>query len=149
MRLFILLFCITLLSACKVFQTPSYKDFKNFKISKIGLKESDITVDLIYHNHNRYGFDINKSDLDVYIDGVYVGKSITDSSIHVDKRSDFTIPITLKTDMKNIFTNIWNSMTHKTVLFQAKGTINAGVKGINKTFDIDYEGRHEIKLLNF
>jgi LEA14-like dessication related protein len=148
MRLLLLLIFITPLSSCKIFETPTYKDFRNFKISKFGLKESEISMDLVYHNPNSYGFDIKKSDLDIYIDGLYVGKSISDSLIHVDKKADFVIPIILKTDMKNIFKNVWNTISHKTVLFQAKGTIEAGYKKITKPFKVDYEGRHELSLFD-
>jgi len=148
MRLLLFVFFVALLSSCKIYETPTYKDFRNLKISKLGLRESILSMDLVYYNPNMYGFDIKKTDLDIYIDGLYVGKTISDSLIHVDKKSEFTIPILLKTDMKNIFKNVWNTLSHKTVLIQAKGTIDAGYKKITKPFKIDYEGRHEINLFD-
>jgi len=148
MRLMVLFLLVTLLSSCKVFKVPEYKDFRNLKISRIGLKESTMTMELVYHNPNKFAFDIKKSDLDIYVDGLYLGKSVSDSLIHVDKKSDFILPVSLRTDMKNIIKNAWNMLSHKSVLVQAKGTVNAGTIGFFKTFNVDYEGRHELSLMD-
>jgi len=148
MRLLAPILLVTLLSSCKVFKVPEYKDFRNLKISGIGLKEFTLTMEMVYHNPNKFGFEIKKSDLDIYVDGLYLGKSFTDTLIHVDKKSDFIIPISLKADMKNIVKNAWNMLSHKSVLVQAKGTVNAGAIGLFKTFNIDYEGRHELSLMD-
>lgn len=148
MRFLAPIFLVTLLSSCKVFKAPEYKDFRNLKISRIGVKESTITMELIYHNPNNFAFDIKKSDLDIYVDGLYLGKSVSDSLIHVDKKSDFVLPVSLRTDMKNIIKNAWNMLSHKSVLVQAKGTINAGAIGLFKTFKVDYSGRHELSLMD-
>lgn len=140
--------CMLLLPSCKLFLTPDYKDFRNLKISKWGIKESTVSMDLVYYNPNNYGFQIKKSETDVYVDGIYLGKAISDSLIKVDKKSEFIIPILLKTDMKNVFKNAWNALTHKTVLVQVKGTMTAGVAGVFKPFKVNYEGRHEPDLFD-
>lgn len=103
-------------------------------------------MDLVYYNPNKIGFQVKRTEADVYIDGVYLGKAISDTLIHVAKKSDFVIPMKIKTDMKNVMKNAWSAMTSKTVLVKAKGTIKAGVAGIFKTIPLDYEGRHEVSL---
>jgi len=148
MRLLIFISLLFLLPSCKIFTTPEYRDFRNFKVSKLGLKESTLTMELLYYNPNKIGFEIQKSDIDIYIDGLYLGKSTSDSLIKVDKLSEFTIPISLNTDMKNVFKNAWNLLVHKSVLVKAKGTVNAGAIGLFKSFEVDYEGRHELTLLD-
>jgi LEA14-like dessication related protein len=140
------LFPILLLFSCNSFKVPEYKEFKNFNVDKMGFAESTVTMDLVYYNPNKIGFQVKRTEADVYIDGVYLGKAISDTLIHVAKKSDFVIPMKIKTDMKNVMKNAWSAMTSKTVLVKAKGTIKAGVAGIFKTIPLDYEGRHEVSL---
>jgi LEA14-like dessication related protein len=135
-----------LLTSCKVFKVPDYKEFKHFKIEKWGLTESTVAVDLVYHNPNAYGFKIKQSSSDVYIENVYLGKAVTDSTIIVAKKSDFVIPIRVQADMKNLLKNAWMTLTRKSVLLKVNGTITAGMGRIYRSFPYSYEGRHEVTL---
>jgi LEA14-like dessication related protein len=137
---------LLLLLSCNAFKMPEYKDFKNFKIEKWGMAESTVTMDLVYYNPNKIGFQVKKTEADVYVDGVYLGKAISDTLIKVAKRSDFIIPLKIKADMKNVFKNAWSALSNKTVLIKANGTISAGVAGVFKSIPMNYEGRHEMGL---
>jgi LEA14-like dessication related protein len=141
----LLLISITTLS-CNTFKIPEYKEFRNLSFEKAGFSESTIKMELVYNNPNRFGFQVRKTECDVYVDDVYLGRAISDTLIKVDKKSDFAIPIYIKTDMKNLFKNAWIALTNKTVLVRATGTITAGVAGIYKTIPLSYEGRHEASL---
>jgi len=103
-------------------------------------------MDLVYHNPNKIGFQVKRTESDIYVDGVYLGHAVSDTIIKVDKKSDFIIPIQVQTDMKNLYKNAWSALTNKSVLVKAKGTITAGVAGVFKTIPLDYEGRHEMTL---
>jgi LEA14-like dessication related protein len=137
---------LLLLLSCNAFKTPEYKDFRNLKVEKWGMAESTVTMDLVYYNPNKIGFQVKKTEADVYVDGVYLGKAISDTLIKVAKRSDFVIPLRIKADMKNVFKNAWSALSNKTVLIKANGTITAGVAGIFKSIPMEYEGRHEMGL---
>ncbi len=137
-----------LITSCNSFQTPEYKEFKNFKMSNVGFGETTVSMDLIYYNPNRFGFQVRKTEADVYVDGVYLGKAISDTLIRVAKKSDFLIPMQIKTDMKNLYKNAFAALTNKSVLIRATGTITAGVAGVYKTVPLAYEGRHEFSLFS-
>lgn len=107
-----------------------------------------VTMDLIYYNPNRFGFQVKRTEADVYVDGVYLGRAISDTLIRVAKRSDFLIPMQIKTDMKNLYKNAWSAVANKSVLIKANGFITAGVAGIYKTVPLEYEGRHEFSLFH-
>ncbi len=112
----------------------------------MGMGETVVAMDLVYYNPNNIGFQIKRTEADVYVENVYLGKAISDTLIKVAKRSDFIIPIRIKADMKNLYKNAWSAFLNKSVLITAKGTITAGKAGIFKTIPLDYEGRHEISL---
>jgi LEA14-like dessication related protein len=142
----LLLFLIVFLSACNAFQTPEYREFKNFHVKTVGFGETLVTMDLIYYNPNKFGFQVKYTEADVYVDGNYLGKAISDTLIRVAKRSDFLIPMQIKTDMKNLYKNAFSALSNKTVLVKANGFITAGKAGIFKTVPLEYEGRHEFSL---
>lgn len=132
--------------SCNSFKTPEYKEFRNLSYGGLGFSESIIKMELVYTNPNRFGFQVKRTEVDVYVDDVYLGRAISDSLIKVDRKSDFVIPMTIKTDTKNLFKNSWSALLNKTVLIRATGTITAGVAGIFKTIPLTYEGRHETSL---
>lgn len=105
-------------------------------------------MDLIYYNPNKIGFQVKQTEADVYVNDVYLGKALSDTLIRVARKSDFIIPIRIKTDMKNIYKNAFTALVNKTVLVKANGTIRAGVAGIFKTIPFSYEGRHEVSMFN-
>ena len=117
-------------------------------MNNVGFGETTVSMDLIYYNPNRFGFQVRKTEADVYVDGVYLGKAISDTLIRVAKKSDFLIPMQIKTDMKNLYKNAFAALTNKSVLIRATGTITAGVAGVYKTVPLAYEGRHEFSLFS-
>lgn len=112
----------------------------------MGMGETVVAMDLVYYNPNNIGFEVKRTEAEVYVENIYLGKAVSDTLIKIAKRSDFIIPIRIKADMKNLYKNAWSAFINKSVLITAKGTITAGKAGIFKTIPLDYEGRHEISL---
>lgn len=142
-----LLLLLISLHACNVFQVPAYKEYRNFRVQQWGLSETTVAMDLVYSNPNKVGFQVKRTEADVYVEGTYLGRMVSDSLIRVAKKSEFVIPVQVRTDMKNLLKNAWSALSNRTVLVQAKGTLTAGVGGVFKTFPLNYEGRHEMRLL--
>lgn len=141
------IFLISIASlSCNTFKTPEYKEFRNLSFENWGFSQSVIKMELVYNNPNRFGFQVKRTEADVYVDDVYLGRAISDTLIKVDRKSDFVIPMLIQTDMKNMLKNSWSALLNKTVLIRATGTITAGVGGIFKTIPLSYEGRHETSL---
>lgn len=132
--------------SCNSFKTPEYKEFRNLSFGNWGFSESIIKMELVYTNPNGFGFQVKRTEADVYVDDVYLGRAVSDTLIKVDRKSDFVIPMTIQTDTKNLVKNSWSALLNKTVLIRATGTITAGVAGIFRTIPLSYEGRHETSL---
>jgi LEA14-like dessication related protein len=145
-RILLLLLPFFLLISCKSFIIPDYKEFRNFKMGSLGMSESDITMDLVYYNPNHIGFQVRRTEADVYVNNVYLGKAISDTLIKVARKSDFVIPLHIKTNMKNLLSNSWGLLTKDSVMVTASGTITAGVAGVFKTIPLTYEGKHAFSL---
>jgi len=137
---------VVLLSGCGVFKMPEYKEFRNFRVEQWGLAETTVALDLVYTNPNNMGFQVKRTEADVYVEGTYLGHMVSDSLIKVANKSDFIIPVRVRTDMKILLKIAWSALSNRTVLVHAKGTFTAGVGGVFKTIPLNYEGRHEVGL---
>jgi len=142
--LLLLIFIFTL--SCNSFKIPEYKEFQNLRLESIGLNETTVYMELLYNNPNRIGFRVSHTEADVYVDDVYLGRAFSDTLIKVARKSDFVIPLRIKTDMKNVFKNAWSALSSREVTVRASGVITAGVGGLYKTIPLAYEGKHEVGL---
>ncbi len=132
--------------SCNSFKIPEYKEFQNLRLESIGLNETTVYMELLYNNPNRIGFRVSHTEADVYVDDVYLGRAFSDTLIKVARKSDFIIPLRIKTDMKNVFKNAWSALSSREVTVRASGVITAGVGGLYKTIPLAYEGKHEVGL---
>ncbi|MDE3235988.1 MAG: LEA type 2 family protein [Bacteroidota bacterium] len=145
-KLFFLLALPLLLMACKKPQGFDYRDVKNIKVEKLGYDKSAISMDLVYFNPNNFGVDLKKVDCDIYVNQNYLGRYVLDTLIHIDKKSEFTLPSRMNVDMKNVFKNALAAIFNNEILITAKGTTRVGKGGIFVNYPFNYEGRHKIDL---
>lgn len=142
------LILIIVLVACQKPQGFDYRDIKNVKIENLGYDKSDLSLDLIYYNPNNFGVDLKNIDCDVYINNNYLGKYQLDTLMHIEKKSEFSLPSKMKVDMKNIFKNTFTLFLNKEVLIKIIGNTKVGKSGVFITVPFNYETRHQITLFN-
>ncbi|MBS1650080.1 MAG: LEA type 2 family protein [Bacteroidetes bacterium] len=119
---------------------------KNLSVKQIGFNKTQLAMDLIYFNPNNFGVDLKHVDCDVYIDKNYLGKFVLDTTMHIDRKSEFSLPSTIDVDMKNLFKNTLTVLFNKEVLVTVKGTTKVGKAGIYIKMPFTYEARHKIDL---
>ncbi|MEX1203112.1 MAG: LEA type 2 family protein [Ferruginibacter sp.] len=137
---------ILFLSSCRTPQDLVFRDFNNLALDKLGFSASVLKVDLIYYNPNNFGMELKRTELDIYVDGTFLGHSNQELQVAIPKRDVFTIPIKLDLDMKNLFKNGLTSLFKKTVNVRAVGNIKVGKAGVYKNFNIDYTSQQQIPL---
>ncbi len=146
-KFYLLVITLTLLHiSCSTPKALEYRDFKNFTVANLGFASSTIKMDLIYYNPNSYGLQLKRTDLDVYMEGSYIGHTQLEYQITIPKRSEFSIPISLDVDMKNLFKNAFVTILNKEVNIRITGTIKVGKANIFKSFPVNYSGKQQFKL---
>lgn len=143
---FLILFFILFSSSCKKPMGFQYRDVKNFHLENFGFKKSRVTMDFIFFNPNSYGVDLKKVDGDIYIDSNYAGKFLLDTTMHIARNAEFTIPAGFDIEMKTIFKNAVNVLTGNEVHIRAKGITRVGKGGIYVTLPFQYEGKQKLNL---
>ncbi len=137
---------LLLLASCREPKDLEYRDFKNLKVEKIGAAASMIKMDLVYYNPNNFGLQLKLTDLDIYVDGNYLGHSLQEYQIHIPKRGEFTLPVQVEVDMKNLLKNVLSTFLGKEVLLKVTGKVTLGKANIFKIFPVNYEGMHKFSL---
>jgi LEA14-like dessication related protein len=135
-----------LLTSCSVPKELEYRDFKNLTIEKIGFSSSAIKMDLIYYNPNNFGLELNRMDLDIFINNNYLGKTSQDYQISIPRREEFSIPIKIDVDMKNLLKNGFTTFLNSEVTIKVTGTIKVGKLNVFKSFPVNYEGKQQFTL---
>ncbi len=123
-----------------------YRDVKNFKIQNWGFDRSQVSMDLVYFNPNKFGVDLKKVECDIYLQNNYVGKFMLDTLMRIPQNAEFIIPAKMDVDMRNIFKNSLSIVFNKEVLVGAKGYTRVGKGGLFVTVPFNYEGRHAIDI---
>lgn len=127
-------------TSCQAPKELVYRDFKNLKVEKVGFAATTLKVDLIYYNPNNFGLQLKYTDLDIYVDNNYLGHSSQDYQITIPKLAEFTMPLAVEVDMKNLLKNALPTLLGKEVLVKITGTVKLGKANVFKTFPVSYEG---------
>ena len=131
-------FMMVILSSCHAPKDLVFKEFKNLSLDQLNFAGANLKVDLVYYNPNNFGLSLNRTDLDIFVDNTLLGHSSQDVQVSVPKRGDFTIPLTINLDMKNILKNGLTSFLNKQVSIRALGSVKVGKAGVFKSFPVDY-----------
>jgi LEA14-like dessication related protein len=136
-----------LLPSCAAPKPLEYRDFKNFSIEKVGVSQSTVKMDLVYFNPNNFGLQLKKTEIDIYINDIYMGHTSQDHQVNLERKALFTFPVAVAIDMKNILKNSWNLLTKKEVTVKVTGTIKVGKANTFISFPVWYQGTHSFQLL--
>ena len=146
-KLSTLLFLITIfMSSCREPKSLEFKDFKNLKLDNVGFSSANLKVDLIYYNPNNFGLELNRTDFDLYIDSTYLGHSLQDIQVAIPKRADFTIPLVVNLDMKNLLKNGITGLFNRDIKIRVLGKVKVGKAGVYKSFPVDYTSVQNFSL---
>jgi LEA14-like dessication related protein len=138
---------IIALSSCNTtFKALEYKECKNVKLNKIGLGTSTLEMGLVFFNPNKYEIQIQKAELEIFINGNPLGKTNQRLNTTLPKKADGSIPLKIDIEMKNLLKNTISTISSEEVSIRAIGKISAGRHGIYKTIDVDYTTKQKVGL---
>lgn len=138
---FLILLAVICTPSCQAPKELVYRDFKNLTVDKIGFASTMLKLDLIYYNPNNFGLQLKYTDLDIFVDNNYLGHSSQDFQITIPRLSEFTLPLQIQLDMKNLMKNaIPTLLMGKEVMVKVTGTVKLGKANVYKTFPVNYEG---------
>jgi len=139
-------FLIFLMTSCRTPQDLEFREFNNLALDKIGFSASSLKVNLVYYNPNNFGMELNRTELDIYVDSTFLGHSSQELQVPIPRRDVFTIPLKVDLDMKNLFKNGLVGLMNKKVAIRAVGNVKVGKAGVYKNFKVDYTTIQQLSL---
>ncbi len=127
-----------LATSCQAPKDLVYREFKNLKVDKVGFAATTLKLDLIYYNPNNFGLQLKYTDLDIFVDDNYLGHSSQDYQISIPRLAEFTMPLAIEVDMKNLLKNALPTLLGKEVMVKITGTVKLGKANVYKTFPVNY-----------
>ena len=142
----LLVILMIVLPSCREPKSLEFKEFKNLSVDKLSFAGAALKVDLVYYNPNNFSLQLNRTDLDIFIDSTFLGHSSQDIQVAIPKRDIFTIPLKLDLDVKNLLKNGITSLLNKDVSVRVLGSVKVGKAGIYKSFPVDYTSVQNFSL---
>jgi LEA14-like dessication related protein len=140
------LFCLLSFISCKQPQAPQYGGLENFKVNTLGVGESAVSADLKYFNPNHFTMKLKYGEMDVYINNRFVGKTLLDTMTFIPARDSFLIPVSMKVDMKQIYSNALDILLTHEATIKLDGFAKLGKAGLYFDVPIKYEGKQNIEI---
>ena len=134
------------MTSCRAPKDLVYRDFKNLSIDKLGFGSSKIKLDLVCYNPNNFGLQLKNTDLDITLDDNYLGHTAQEYQVTIPKRGEFTLPVEIEVDMKNMLKNTLNTLMGKEVLVKVTGKVKVGKANVFKSFPVNYESRQKLSV---
>ena len=139
------------LFSCSGPQEPEFERVENIKHIQKGKLEYTLTADIIMSNPNPISAKLMKTDLDIFVNEVKVGKVKQRLYTEVGANSEFTIPVKCDFSASEILKNqnnsiggLLNVLLDKKVDLQYVGSVKLKVAGLE--FDVPVDFKQEIKL---
>ena len=138
--------CLFVFASCRTIKEPDYKGIDSFKITEVKGDTSTLSINVRYFNPNKSSLKLKDAEGDAYIDSIYLGHFSMDTLIRIAKLSDFTVPVILKANMKNIYQNAISVFLNKEFNIRLEGQCKVGKGGVFFPYPIRYQGKQVLKL---
>ena len=120
---------------------PEFIRASHFKIDKLGMKQTTLSMKLVYYNPNAFKLGFERADLDVFLDSRFMGKTTLDSLIQIPAKDTFNIPVKISLEMKNLASNLFTLATKEEVEVSLRGKARIRKAGIGIDLPVNYTGK--------
>lgn len=138
------IFILMWATSCVPPKKPTFIRTENISVHSIGLRQSVLKGNLVFHNPNRMRAVLQRSEIDIFINNEPAGHTTLDTSITIPSRDTFSIPVMVSIDMKYFVRNAVALLTREKVQVRLSG--NATLKKSGRYFRIPIQYTGEQKL---
>jgi LEA14-like dessication related protein len=111
------------------------------EVRKLDLKGVDLTAHVRLENPNGYRIHVKDPDVDLYLNGTFVGKGMLDSTLVLDRRSSriYVIPLHAEFKGTNLLMMLLGGALTGEMKIGAKGTVVGQAGLLRKRFPFEVE----------
>ena len=146
-QLLFIFFLVSTLASCRNMKDPVFKGIENVKMDKLNFNEPGVTLDMRYHNPNNFKGLLKQAEGDAWMDSTYLGHFIVDTTVNIPANSEFTVPVKLAVDMKQLLKHSLVAFLNEEVTIKITGKAKAGKNGLYRNFSLNYQGKQNLRDL--
>lgn len=137
---------LSLLFGCRVFSPPEFRmpATLDIKVLKWENNKPYIRTTAICYNQNKIGFKHIGGEIDIYVDTLFLGRAIIDTTFYVPKHTEFTVPAYLSLDLEKL---AQQGLKFKEVTLRLEGNMKGSALGVRKTVKVNYKGKHDLNVI--
>lgn len=129
----ILAFSVALI-CCKSAQEPEFIRISSVRPLLVNKDTVSLSCSVLYMNPNPISGKLIESEVDIYVNDVFVTKAKQEYDIEISSNDEFTLPLNLKVPIKSIIGE------KQSILDNVIRTI------MTRTFEIRYDGKAKVNL---
>ncbi|MDA3911343.1 MAG: LEA type 2 family protein [Bacteroidales bacterium] len=136
--IFLLIFSLT---ACKI-QAPIIGEPTSYELEKLDLKEIKLKIWLPIENPNNIKFNISNVDMDIFVNGLKLGKVTKLEKVHIPKNSKDIYAIKLDVQIKDLGISAISAMRElksRRVTIKLDGSVTVSKFVIVKKIEVEAE----------
>ncbi len=135
------------LFSCGEIREPDFRGIENVRVSKVGMKESILFLDLHYFNPNNARLKLKSAEGDAWMEENFLGHFSIDTMIQVPANGDFRLPVKLQLDMNKVLKNSLVAFLSREVTIKVEGKARVGKGPVFINYPIRYEGKQDLEKL--
>ncbi|MFP4663398.1 MAG: LEA type 2 family protein [Bacteroidales bacterium] len=142
----IFLLGILLFFSCNI-QAPIIGEPSDYQVEKLNLEEIKIKIWLPIENPNNLNFTVSNVDLDIYVNGLKLGKVTKLEKVHIPKNSKGTHAIRLEVKMKDLGVSAITALSQlrsKQIILKIDGAVTVSKFVIVKKIKVEVEDKVKI-----
>jgi hypothetical protein len=139
-----LLLLVTLVASCGSIKAPEFRGVENIRVTKLGVKNTLLALDLHYFNPNKSRLKLKEAEGDAWLDGRLLGHFQIDSLVEIAPLAEFRLPVVLQLEMSQLLSNTVYAFLNPEVNLKIEGKARVGKGGLFIRYPLRYEGKQNI-----
>ena len=124
-----------------------YLGYEQVKVLQWGLKESVVGFQVKLYNPNKYGMQLRQANVDIHMNGIYLGHSNLDTLLQIPRNDTFYVPVRMAVETTNAIQGLIASSSDTAVIIKIDGKARIGKGGVFFNYPIRYEGTPRLAQL--
>jgi hypothetical protein len=142
------LLALTLLPGCLSYREVALRGVEDVQVERLDRKGIAVQVLATIENPNGYRIQVKDPDVDLYLDGTFVGKATLDTTVTLDKRCTRTYTVPLHADLSTggapAMMVLLGAALKGDVLLGANGSVVGKAFLVSKRFPFEIEQRIDL-----
>lgn len=143
----LLLLSILLLTSCFSYKEVVMHDIVDVEVKRLDAKGVSLTALVKLENPNGYRIHVKDPDVDLYLNGTYVGKGYLDTNLVLPRRSNMVHRVPLHAEFKglNLLVVMLGSALSGEATIGAKGTVLGQAGLLRKRYPFELEEKVDLR----